>query len=66
MISDVQIVLQGLPERVQRIADAIESALPGNVDWQVFADQRGPAEIRLEGVGVTCLELCEVDYARAG
>ncbi len=33
MNNDASVVLTGFPERVQRIADAIDAILPGEVAW---------------------------------
>lgn len=34
MNHDASVVLTGFPERVQRIADAIDTVLPGEIVWE--------------------------------
>lgn len=52
MISCMSIVLSGLPEQVQRVADAVDVAFPGSVDWVDFATLCGD-EVIVEGIGLT-------------
>ena len=33
MCEDVSVTIKGIPERVQRIADAIDRSLPGHFCW---------------------------------
>ena len=58
MTSFISIVLMGLPEYVQRIADAVDVALLGPVDWGHFAALCGD-EVIVQGRGPTwdyCVE----------
>ena len=45
----MQIVLEGLPERVQEAADALDRMFPGLVTWRRFAEPRRGHAVRLEG-----------------
>ena len=45
----VRILLEGLPERVQEIADALDHAIPDGFEWQDFASASGEADIVLVG-----------------
>ena len=45
----MQIVLEGLPERVQEAADVLERAFPGLMTWRRFAEPRQDYAVRLEG-----------------
>ncbi len=45
----MQIVLEGLPERVQEAADVLERAFPGLMTWRRFAEPRRNHAVRLEG-----------------
>ena len=48
---NVRISIRGLPEDVQWIADALEAALPGVIDWQSFAEMGASCLIEVNGVG---------------
>ena len=52
MTSCMSIILIGLPEYVQRIADAVDVAFPDPVDWVDFAVHCGDRVI-VEGRGPT-------------
>ena len=47
----MQVVLEGLPERVQETADMLDRAFPGLMTWRRFAVPARDCVIRLEGVG---------------
>jgi len=47
----VQIILEGLPERVQEVADALDKAMPDAFEWHNFASLSGDADIVLRGSG---------------
>ena len=49
MCPPMQIVLEGLPERVQEAADVLERAFPGLMTWRRFAEPRRDHAVRLEG-----------------
>ncbi len=49
MTYTVHIVLEGLPERVQEVADALDKALPNAFDWNDFASISGETDIVLKG-----------------
>ena len=49
MISTVRVVLEGLPEHVQEVADALDKAWPDTFDWHDFALFSGEATIVLKG-----------------
>ena len=48
-MSALLIVLRGYPERVQQIADAIDSALPGTVSWVQVDSVFDGVSIQIEG-----------------
>ena len=52
VISGVRILLEGLPEQVQRVADALDEALPGRVVWSEVALPGLGNIVGLEGIGV--------------
>ena len=43
------ITVEGFPEKVQRVADAIEDAFPGTFAWVSSLDCRGATVIKIEG-----------------
>jgi uncharacterized protein YaiE (UPF0345 family) len=47
----VRITLEGLPERVNEIADSLEALLPDTFEWQDFAAAGAGFEISLRGIG---------------
>lgn len=49
MNSKMHFVLEGLPERVQEAADALDRAFPGLISWRRFAEQGRDYTVRLEG-----------------
>ncbi len=51
-MSELSIILEGLPEKVQRIADAIEDAFPDLVAWVQSDDETGDITIKIEGYEV--------------
>ena len=51
MSANMQVVLEGLPERVQETADMLDRAFPGLMTWQRFAIPARDCVIRLQGVG---------------
>ena len=56
MISGVSIILVGLPEKVQRVADALDQVLPGGVVWRDIAEAGDNDVITLTGVSVPLLD----------
>jgi len=50
-LPNVSITIRGLPEDVQWIADTLEAALPGVIDWQSFAEMGANCLIEINGVG---------------
>ncbi len=52
MIFGTSIILSGYPERVQRVADALDGAFPDLIKWLEFAAPCGTEAITLEGRGV--------------
>ena len=48
---NVRVRIQGLPEDVQWIADALETAIPGAMDWQSFAQTQCDCLIEISGIG---------------
>ena len=50
MASGMRVVLEGLPERVQEIADALDCAFPGLLTWLQWAEPDRDHRIHLEGV----------------
>lgn len=49
-MSNLTIKIEGLPERVQRLADAIEQALPGKMIWVQSAETTRHDTIKIEGI----------------
>ncbi len=47
---ELSIKLEGFPEKIQRIADAIEDAFPGLIAWTPSDEVAETATIRIEGV----------------
>ena len=52
--SGMRVVLEGLPERVQETADALDHAFPGLLTWHQWAEPGRDHIIRLEGVKSLC------------
>jgi hypothetical protein len=52
MSPNMQVVLEGLPERVQETADTLDRAFPGLMTWRRFAIPGQDCSIRLEGEAV--------------
>jgi hypothetical protein len=48
-MSDLSIRIEGLPETVQRIADALDEAFPGQIAWTQTADYGKEITIAIEG-----------------
>ena len=48
-MSDLAITLQGYPEKVQQLADALEDAFPGLIIWVQSLDETDGAVIKIEG-----------------
>ena len=49
MTCTVRIILEGLPERVQEVADVLDRAMPDAFEWHDFASLSGDADIVLRG-----------------
>jgi TolB-like protein len=49
-MSQLSIRLEGYPEKVQRIADALDAAFPGMVDWDLSENLTEGTTIKIEGV----------------
>lgn len=47
----ISIKIRGLPEHVQRIADALEIALPGTMEWDSYAQSKASSFVELSGTG---------------
>lgn len=46
----MKLVLEGLPERIQEVADTLDRAFPEAIDWAVVAELGRGHTMRLEGV----------------
>ncbi len=51
MLSGVKITLEGRPDVVQRMADALETAFPGDMIWLDVAQTVGVETVAIEGYG---------------
>ena len=49
MVCSIRIVLEGLPERVQELANTLDEALPDGFEWHDFADPSDGEHIVLRG-----------------
>ncbi len=49
IMSELSIRLEGFPEKVQRVADAIEDSFPGLISWVQGFDATGDLTIIIEG-----------------
>ena len=49
-MSQLSIKLEGYPEKVQRIADALDDAFPGTVAWSLSEDLTNGTTIKIEGL----------------
>ena len=49
MSSKIHVVLEGLPERVQEIADVLDRAFPAVMNWRRSAEHGRDHTVRLEG-----------------
>lgn len=45
----IKLVLEGLPERIQEVADTLDRAFPGAIDWSDVAKLGRDHTMRLEG-----------------
>lgn len=45
----VNVKIRGLPEHVQRIADALEMALPGTIEWHSCAQVKANRLVEVNG-----------------
>lgn len=52
MSAKMQVILEGLPERVQEAADTLDRAFPGLMTWRRFAIPGQDCSIHLEGEAV--------------
>ncbi|MDT7953574.1 MAG: hypothetical protein RQ966_18905 [Acetobacteraceae bacterium] len=52
-MSELSITLEGLPEKVQLVADTIDTALPGMMAWDLPDDSPRGITVRIEGLEVT-------------
>lgn len=48
-MSGLYIQLEGYPEKIQLIADALEEAFPGLIDWVSSGHNTGSTTIKIEG-----------------
>lgn len=51
-MSELCIKVEGYPEKAQRIADAIDEALPGMLAWALSQDSTDDVVTKLEGYEV--------------
>ena len=51
-MSELSIKLEGFPEKVQRIADALENTFPGMFEWVLSPDAKCDVTIQIEGFEV--------------
>ncbi len=51
MVSTVQILLEGYPERVNAVASMLDKAAPDAFEWSALAVAGDEFQIRLRGVG---------------
>ena len=52
MSATIKMVLEGLPERIQELADTLDRAFPEAIDWSVVAKLGRDHTMRLEGVAL--------------
>jgi hypothetical protein len=48
-MSELSIKIEGYPERVQRIADAIENIYPDMLVWVMSDEETGATTVKIEG-----------------
>ena len=48
-MSELFIVLEGLTEQVQQLADVIEEAFPGSIIWVQSEDETADIAIKIQG-----------------
>lgn len=52
MIENIRVIVEGLPEEVQRMADALEASFPGALSWHDQGETSGSNFISVSGVGM--------------